>query len=155
MDVAGAHCEGSWKLLEFKPNFCTHTDNNVSLKLCKGNVENKMWGCLQFKDFGLVVFFLPLEVCRQCEKFDWIMKQSICKHLPDKSPRVTYKVLVHPSVCSSCTFICMTLCLEDRLQLRNSKMLAWINMSKCSSDVRTTSGLLSSFAGFSEFVFGF
>lgn len=70
MDVAGAHCEGSWKLLEFKPNFCTHTDNNVSLKLCKGNVENKMWGCLQFKDFGLVVFFLPLEVCWQCEKFD-------------------------------------------------------------------------------------
>lgn len=29
MDVSGAHCERPWKLLEFKPQFCTHTHNNV------------------------------------------------------------------------------------------------------------------------------
>lgn len=141
--------ETSWVRAKFLYTYTWQCFSN-SLKLCKGNVENKGWGCLQFRDFGFVGFFLPSEVCLQCEKLDWIMKQNICKHLPDKSPRVTYKVLVHLSVCFSCAFICITLCLEDRPWLRNSKVLAWINMSKCSSDVHSTSGLLSSFAWFSK-----
>lgn len=86
--------ETSWVRAKFLYTYTWQCFSN-SLKLCKGNVENKGWGCLQFRDFGFVGFFLPSEVCLQCEKLDWIMKQNICKHLPDKSPRVTYKVLVH------------------------------------------------------------
>lgn len=83
------------------------------------------------------------------KKINWIMKQSIYKHPSDKSHKVTSKVLVHLFICFSCTFICMTLCLEDCPWQRNSRVLAWINMSKCSSDVHATSVLLPSFARFS------
>lgn len=83
------------------------------------------------------------------KKINWIMKQSIYKHQSDKSHKVTSKVLVHLFICFSCTFICMTLCLEDCPWQRNSRVLAWINMSKCSSDVHAASVLLPSFARFS------
>lgn len=130
--VAADHREGPWRLLAYnKPDFWTGTRSYVLETYSSRHIiaQSGWWEmrpevAQQFR--GDFFFFFSVEVCWQCEKLEWIMKQSICKHPSGKSHKLTPKVLVHPFTCFSCTFTCVTLCLEDQPWQRSSRVLAWI-----------------------------